>query len=317
MGTPSTLATFRLLFEDDEFLESRVFQPLHKIVLGLSSANLKQQLELSTSGINAVDADGRTALSWAATRDDFEAVNTLLSFGADPNIPSVWGQLPLHCATYNKKQSPIGILEELIARGTNVNTLDYWNRTALTYASGNYYDLETIQLLVSEGTAINVRDRRLRTALGYTARLGHSKHAEYLLKCGADPNIPDEFNVIPLFDTVRNNFHDVLRLLIPCSNPIEIRPFGSSLLHWIAANADNATIKIILGCPLNHLFLGSDATLHNVEGLTPLDVFHHRLTVIDEEEENFSTLVGKISALDKPAEEIGSYRSCESSTEQR
>lgn len=299
LGTPSILESFSVMFDDEEFLDTRAFQSLHKIVLGLSGANLRERLQLSTSDIDEVDADGRTALSWAATRDDVGAVKTLLEFGADPNLPSIWGQLPLHCATHNKKESPIEILEDLIAHGTDVNALDHWKRTALCYTSGNYRDLETLQLLVSKGTAINVRDLRLRTPLGYTARLGHSQHAKYLLECGADANIPDEFNVTPLFDVVRNNFHELLPLFIPVSKPIETRPFGSSLLHWIASNADATTLNIILKYSLSEMFLCSDISLHNAEGLTPLDVFNNRPTVTKEEEEGFLTLTEQISAIDR------------------
>ena len=84
------------MFEDEDYLDSRVFQPLHKIVLGLLSTNPEKQLQLSKAGIDDVDADGRTALSWAATRNDVEAVKPLLRFSADPNLPSYWGQTPLH-----------------------------------------------------------------------------------------------------------------------------------------------------------------------------------------------------------------------------
>ena len=286
------------MFEDEEFLESRIFQPIHKIVLGLSNVSLEQHLQLSTSNIDAVDADGRTALSWAATRGDIEAVRILLRYGADPNIPSYYGQVSLHWAAQNKRQDPFQILEELIERGAEVNAVDYWNRTALTYASGNL-DLAPIQLLVEKGTALNVRDRRLRTALGYAARMGNFQHAEYLLKSGADPDIPDEFNVMPLLEAVKNNFHAILNLLIPVSNPLQVRPYGSSLLHWVAAYGDSNTMESFQGSPLRNLFDPSDINLTNAEDLTPQDIFDQRTELADCEKQKFGALVQNILEIDE------------------
>ena len=282
------------MFEDEEFLDSRIFQPLHKIVLGLSGVNLEQHLQLSTSTIDAVDADGRTALSWAASRGDLDAVKTLLRYGADPNIPSYFGQQSLHWAAQNKRQSPYRILKVLIERGAEVNAVDYWNRTALTYASGNT-DLASIQLLVESGTALNVRDRRLRTALGYAARLGNFEHAKIVLESGADPDIPDEFNVIPLLEAVKNNFHNILELLIPVSNPLKVRPYGSSLFHWIAMYADNTTMEILQQQPSRDLFDCSDIDWTNAEGLVPQEVLDQRAELEVREKQEFATLKQMIS----------------------
>ena len=87
----STINAWRCLFDDEEHLESRAFPPLHKIILGLSSLDLQMQLEFSSTGIDEKDADGRTALSWAATRGDLRSVSLLLQFRADPNVASLRG----------------------------------------------------------------------------------------------------------------------------------------------------------------------------------------------------------------------------------
>lgn len=298
LSEPSIANAFRYMFEDEDFLESRVFQPVHKIVLGLSDVSLEQHLRLSTNNIDAVDTDGRTALSWAANRGDIEAVGILLRFGADPNIPSLWGQVPLHWAAKNKGQNSCRILEKLLEHGAEINAIDYWNRTALTYASGNHPDLLPIQLLVEKGTFVNVRDRRLRTALGYAARLGSFRHVRYLIMSGADPNLPDEFNVLPLLEAVKNNYHDILRLLIPISHPLQIRPYSSSLIHWVAAFGDTTTVEVLQGHPLDNLFESSDLVLTNAEDLTPQDIFDHIPRTVYEKE-ILHALIQRISEIDK------------------
>ncbi len=87
---------------------------LSAVVLYSSLNGSPQHFQLrmkETSSINAVDADGRTALSWAATRGDIEVVVLLLRYGADPNVPSHCGQCPLHWAAQNKRQNPCPIMQ--------------------------------------------------------------------------------------------------------------------------------------------------------------------------------------------------------------
>lgn len=312
LAEESTISALRVMFEDEEFLDSRVFQPLHKIILGMSGAKLEEQLLLTTSSIDDTDADGRTALSWAATRGDLGSVTTLLRFGADPNIPSCWAQSPLHFAAQNKRATLMPILQALIDNGAEVNAVDYWNRTALTYASGNHASTAPLQLLVECGTALNVRDRRLRTALGYAARLCNFQHAEYLLQSGADPHLPDEFNVLPLLEAVKNNQHMVLRLLLPVSSPRSIVPYDSSLLHWIAAYSDGTAINTILEHFSGDLFDGCEVYMSNREGFLPEELFQQRSYRPKELEANFETLMQKVFELNKVGEpdleDVASHR---------
>lgn len=74
------------MFDDEDRLESRTFPAIHKTVRGLVNSDLRQQLELSTATIDDKDADGRTAISWAAAKRDANAVKILLQFGANPNV---------------------------------------------------------------------------------------------------------------------------------------------------------------------------------------------------------------------------------------
>lgn len=74
--------------EDTDFLDGREFTLLHKIVLGIALIPLAEHLNFSTSDINAKDVTGRTALHWASVRGDIQAIETLLAFGADPNVLS-------------------------------------------------------------------------------------------------------------------------------------------------------------------------------------------------------------------------------------
>ncbi|MCJ1356894.1 MAG: hypothetical protein MMC33_006890 [Icmadophila ericetorum] len=79
----------RRLFNHVHTLEDRQFAVLHNIVIGRDERDLGEYLAtIGTKVIDAVDCYGRTALSWAAARADFSAVEKLLVAGADPNTTS-------------------------------------------------------------------------------------------------------------------------------------------------------------------------------------------------------------------------------------
>lgn len=52
------------LFKGSDYLTTRAFTVIHKIVLGLIIADLDLQLSRSTAEMNTMNARGRTPLSW-------------------------------------------------------------------------------------------------------------------------------------------------------------------------------------------------------------------------------------------------------------
>lgn len=81
---------------DTDFMESRQFTTIHKIVLQLLNRDLRKELENSTADLNAVDTLGRTPLIWATMRNDLAAVRTFTGFEADTNIADDEGNTALH-----------------------------------------------------------------------------------------------------------------------------------------------------------------------------------------------------------------------------
>lgn len=64
------------VFSDTDYLQTRRFTVLHKIVLGLVPKQLGSELKYCTKDINAVDSSGRTCVSWAAGRNDQDNLRT-------------------------------------------------------------------------------------------------------------------------------------------------------------------------------------------------------------------------------------------------
>jgi ankyrin repeat protein len=264
---------WRVMFKDDEYLESRTFPILHKIVLNLTTADLRQQLTLSTANINAQDSEGRTALAWAAARSDVAAVKTLLEFQADPNACCPRGQSALHLAAQNPSLQCTEVLRALLDAHADVNCVDYWRRSALLYAGCNQDDPPCLEHLIKAGADLNVRDIRERTPLGYACRMGKDRVARYLIKQGADLDIPDNWGLTPLLDTIEHHSHETLQCLL--EHGADLTPTtndGMTLLHHVALHGDAKTFCLLA----NQRLVNIDAAARDRSGRTAQDIFAQR-----------------------------------------
>ena len=225
------------MFNDEEYFDSRRFPPFHKIILGLNGADLGYQLELSASQLNARDADGRTALSWAVARGDEAAVLQLLKAKADPNIAGYDGRTPLHWAALSSSPQTVKMLLKYKA---DTDPRDQWLRTPIHYASCNHAarnmdDARYVENLIAHGADINAQDCHERTALGYAAKHNHHESLACLLSNEADPSIADNWGFSPLFDAAKASRHESLRLLRQHGAPCRGQTIQKqTLLHLVA-----------------------------------------------------------------------------------
>lgn len=251
--------------------------------------DLREQLQLSTATIDHQDADGKTALSWATTRGDALTVQILLEFGADPNVRSPKGQAPLHWAT-QAVDSVFETCQSLLRAGARADDADAWGRTPLLYTAPNGDNTASLALFINAGARIDIRDCHKRTPLGYAAKMGRLEHAEYLLSCGADPDIPDSFGVTPLLDSVQQNHHTLIRLLLARgANPHQITTKKFSILHLAAKYGDIETMQCIRCLPEGSPAIDIGST--TIEGHTAWDEFQQRQNRSDELLREFSNLL--------------------------
>ena len=258
------------------------------------------QLDLSTAGIDEKDADGRTALSWAATRGDLRSVTLLLQYGADPDVASIRGQTPLHWASQNHSQESLEVLQALLDAGSNVNQTDYWKRTALIYASCNQDDSRCLDVLVNAGANLNSQDCHQRTPLGYAAKMGMSKGLGYLLSTGADTRRIDMFGFPPLFEALQNNHPECLRILLQHDPaPVCFDVNGMSALHVAALYSDSETLDTLADYGSEQL---RTKILDTVE-TTPQDLFNQREDTRAEHKDAFERLT-RACAMKQPASQL-------------
>jgi len=135
--------------------------------------------------LNAAQADGMTALHWAARQGDLDMVRTLLKAGAKPDIATRYGVTPFYIASQN---SNTAMIDAFLRAGVNPNTANPGGETALMTVArtGNVAALE---LLIARGADVNAKEKvRGQTALMWAALENHPDAVRLLIAKGADPN---------------------------------------------------------------------------------------------------------------------------------
>jgi ankyrin repeat protein len=135
--------------------------------------------------VNATEADGTTALHWAARQDDLELADRLLRSGAGANAANRYGVTPLHLAAVN---GSVAMLDRLLRGGADPNTHGADDETVLmTVARGGH--VEAAELLLDRGAEIDAREKwHGQTALMWATAQGHADMLRLLLARGADVN---------------------------------------------------------------------------------------------------------------------------------
>jgi len=253
--------------------ERRGFTRVHRIINRILHCDLEKELCRSQDLINQVDADGRTALSYAAARGDHAAVETLLRYGADPNIADRIGQGPLR-QSMKAFDSTCTVL--LLQAGANVNCRDNWEQTALISSVFHPQPLPFTTALLLAGADVNAVDFQGSSALMEAIKFNAPDAVQLLLDHQANVNVIDHFGLNPFVQGVRHNSHAALSVLLRSDTRVVHSVRDSSqktVLHWAAEVGDTKTLRILNRTPLEGLSV-YDKT---ATGLTAIDVAEKRL----------------------------------------
>ncbi|MCJ1432425.1 hypothetical protein MMC27_001781 [Xylographa pallens] len=240
----STEETLINLFSSTDYLESRQFSIIHKIVLGILNLDLNESLEGSTSEIDSTDSSNRSALSWAAMRADTQAVETLLRHKANVGSRDCAGKTALH---YARNES---ITSLLLSNNASVDTRDVYGRKALHTACRRAPDLPRIMALILAGADINAFDDWHRTPLSYAAQFDFDHVGKYLLnaeRISISLAIADVDGFTPLMTAIESNAHKMTRIIL-ASRPLRSGPLttsGGSLLHIALRSGDAETLTLL------------------------------------------------------------------------
>jgi len=161
--------------------------------------------------VNAPQADGMTALHWAAYQDDFESVELLVHGGANVKAANRYGITPLTLAITNADSA---MVEMLLQAGADPNTMLPGGETALMTAA-RVGTLASVKSLLARGAQVDSKDEKhAQTALMWAAAEGHAPVVQMLIEVGADFKARLASGMTPLLFAVREGRADVVRVLL-------------------------------------------------------------------------------------------------------
>jgi uncharacterized protein len=184
--------------------------PLVKAVRATDSAGVTALLN-ERADVNARDADGTTALYWAAEKNDVAIGSTLIRAGADPKTASRYGVTPLHVACLNGN---VEFVELLLKAGADPNAATPDGETALMTASRTGVAAAVNALLAYAADPNAKENLRGQTALMWAAGEGHSEAIEALLGRGADLRARSKAGWTALLFAVRDGHIDAVQTLL-------------------------------------------------------------------------------------------------------
>jgi ankyrin repeat protein len=220
-------------------------------------------LVAAKADVNAPQADGATALHWAAHWDDVDTAALLLRAGARVNVANDLGVTPLMLACTNgsaamaeallkagadvhavpKSGEPplmtaaltgsVAVVNALLAHGADVNATEPTGQTALMWAVVEHH-LDMVRALLDRGAEVSARSKSGFTPMLFAAREGEIEMARVLLAAGAGVNetAADGHSVL-LVATVRGHVPLVKFLLEQGADPNADRA-GYTPIHWAA-----------------------------------------------------------------------------------
>ena len=274
----AVLQSFWRLFPSYDYVEELELSRLHRIVLGVASWDLTEELGLSTAAeINRTDVRGRSALSLAVIKGDHRAVNMLLERGADVNICDHDGDTALLNAAERHDTTCMGLLISANADKAHRNKV---GRDPMLKALHNKEEDNPgfIQYLIDEGFSKDSKGYMGVSALATATVCNHWKSVKVLIENGANLNSADNDGDTPLMESLFFHSDDSLKLLLEAgADYTKIDSYGDPILHDVAIYGGLRTVEMICAAKLD----GRNIISMNKQGKTALELAQTRDTKPD------------------------------------
>jgi uncharacterized protein len=170
-----------IAFSGDAALRAAEPVPLIEAAKSVDKDALRTLLKQGVN-VNAVEADGATALHWASYRDDLEGADLLIRAGARVNVANDLGATPLWTASLNGSAA---MVRRLLDAGADPNLALLRGETPLMVAArtGNP---DVVEHLLARGARVNTRAARGQNAVMWAVAQKHANVVKVLLAHGAD-----------------------------------------------------------------------------------------------------------------------------------
>src|SRR5262245_32063880 len=123
--------------------------------------------------VKAAQADGSTALHWAAHWDNLDAFDALLKAGADPKASTRLGATPMFLAA---DAGDAAMISRLLAAGVDPNAAFLANGETPLMVAARSGSLDGVRVLLDGGAKIDAKDTyKETTALLWAAEQKHDK----------------------------------------------------------------------------------------------------------------------------------------------
>jgi uncharacterized protein len=214
--------------------------------------------------VNASDADGSTALHWAAERGDLELVKLLIAHGANARTTNRYGMSPLRLAC---ERGNLAVVSALLAAGAEVNErrAESGDTPLMVAARSGHADI--VRTLLARGAEIDVVEpARRQTALMWAAAQRHSDVVKVLLEAGANTTLASNAGLTALMFAIREGDVETTRAMLERDRDgANARgKDGTSMLVLAILNAHFDVAKLLLE-------FGADPSVKDPHGL-PLHV---------------------------------------------
>ncbi|MBL0172888.1 MAG: ankyrin repeat domain-containing protein [Gemmatimonadaceae bacterium] len=146
--------------------------------------------------VNAAQADGMTALHWAATRGDADLARMLVFAGARVEALTRNGNYtPLHLAARAGRAAAV---KALLAGGADVKAVTSTGGAAALHFAASNGDVESVMALLDKGAVVDVREGAwAQTPLMWAASANRVRAMEILITRGADIEAVSKIEDIP------------------------------------------------------------------------------------------------------------------------
>jgi uncharacterized protein len=201
--------------------------------------------------VNGPEADGATALQWAAHWDDLETADLLIHAGANVNAANELGVTPLALACENGSAPMVG---KLLQAGANANLAPLNGETPLmTCARAGSVD--AVKALLARGANVNAKENvEGQSALMWAVAEGHSDVVRVLIEHGADVRARSR-----TFGQLIVRDENGARLVCPpppgvnapCVNAETVEKGGSTPLLFAARSGDIESAKLLVAAGAN------------------------------------------------------------------
>ncbi|MBI1792105.1 MAG: ankyrin repeat domain-containing protein [Acidobacteria bacterium] len=198
--------------------------------------------------VNAPQADGTTALHWAAHQEDLETAELLVRAGANVKAANRYGVTPLSLACTNGNGAMVDLL---LKAGADPNTTLPGGETVLMTAA-RAGKVEAVKSLLSHKADAHAKEgRRGQTALMWAAAEGHVEVVEALIQAGADFRARLDSGFTPLLFAVREGQAGVVRVLLKAgadvNETIQTRQTTARRLGYRGPRAGTSALMLAVG----------------------------------------------------------------------